>query len=475
MIYRSLLAFLIVLQACAPLTPTKPFDQVKTMIKDRTGNEIFWYQESPDTTRIRAHIHNLLRGTLSLNDAVEVAILNNPTLQAHYEDLGIGQADIVQAGLFTNPAFSFERRFKGLAADAEITQNLLSVFLIPLRMKVRTADLEAIQQRLTQLIINHIAKVKKAYFSLQASYQLFEMQQHIVKALEASYEAKMNLFNAGNLRDLDVKVEQTLLAQGRTDLSQSGQQIIQERERLNILMGAWGEETDWKIEKRLPELPNDKITLENLESCAVGQRSDLLGARKNLESLAAQVGIARYQAMIPGLDATVHFEREIEGTDSHGPSVGLPLPLFNWGNAASAAARALFTKALQRYQAQAIEIRSDVRLAYAQMTGARTRAKYFASAILPLQQRMLEETQLLYNAMTVGVFQLLQAKQAQIVAGRSYISELKDFWIARMQLEQVVGGSLCAEKSLNRENTASEHDDPKETDQHHHHHGQHTE
>jgi cobalt-zinc-cadmium efflux system outer membrane protein len=301
------------------------------MVRNRTGYEIFWSQDIPESRKIRAHIQDLLKGDISLNDAVEVAIPNNPTLQAYYEDLGIGQADLVQAGLLTNPGFSFERRVKGLAADAEITQDLLSAFLIPLRIKARTADLEATKQRLIQIIIDHIAKVKTAYFSLQASYQLFDMQQHIVKALEAAYQTRLSLFNAGNLRDIDVTAEQTMLAQGRTDLSQSGEQIIQERERLNVLMGAWGEDTNWRMEKRLPELPKGEIPLEELESRAVSQRADLLGVRKDLESLAAQVGIARYQALIPGLGATLHFERETEGTDSKGPSFDLPLPLFNLG------------------------------------------------------------------------------------------------------------------------------------------------
>jgi len=463
------------LQACTTLNPTKSFLKVETIVKDRTGHEIFWEQNTPEDARIRAHIEELLSGTITLNNAIEAAILNNPKLQAYYEDLGIGQADLVQAGLLTNPGFSFERRFKGLATDAEITQDLLNAFLIPLKTTARAADLEATQQRLTQIIIDHIAEVKKAFFSLQASYQLFEMQQHIVKALEASYQAKRNLFSAGNVRELDVRLEQTILAQARTDLSQSGQQIIQEREGLNILMGAWGKETDWKIEKRLPALPQDDITLETLESTAVNQRADLLATRKNLESLAAQVGIARYQALIPGLNATIHFEKEIEGTDSRGPSLGLPLPLFNWGNAASAAARAQFTKAVRHYQAQAIEIRSDVRLAFAQMQGARTRANYFASTILPLQQKMLEQTQLLYNAMTVGVFQLLQAKQAQISAGRSYIIELKEFWIARAQLEQVMGGSLGAEHQLNHYTKTSTTAPASVTpNQYVHHHGHHT-
>jgi cobalt-zinc-cadmium efflux system outer membrane protein len=479
MIRRLLCAALILLHACTPLNPTQPFTQVQTTIKDRTGYEISWDHDTPEKTEIHSHIKELLKGTITLKGAVEVALLNNPKLQAHYEDLGMGQADLVQAGLLTNPGLSLERRFKGQAADADITQDLLSAFLIPLRTKARTADLEAIQQRLMQVIIDHIAKVKRAFYSLQASCQLFDMQQHVVRALEASYQAKMNLFDAGNIRDIDVKVEQTLLAQARTDLAQSGQQIIEDRERLNILMGMWGEGTDWRIEKRLPELPNDVIHLENLESYAVSQRTDLLAARKNLESLAAQVGLSRYQALIPGISASYHFEREIEGVDSKGPSLGLPLPLFNWGNAASVMARTQFTKALRHYQSLAIEIRSDVRLAYAQMEGARTRVAYFVSTILPLQQRMLDQTQLLYNAMSVGVFQLLQAKQAQIAAGRSYINELKEFWVARAQLEQVTGGSLSIVRHLDQESNPLRPDFPamhdrKAGEQHKHHHGNET-
>jgi cobalt-zinc-cadmium efflux system outer membrane protein len=474
MISRSLWPAILLIQACTPLNPAQPFSQVQTTVKDRTGYEVSWNRDTHETTAVNSHIKELLSGTIILHDAVEVALLNNPKLQAHYEDLGIGQADLVQAGLLINPAFSFERRVKGQAADAELTQDLLSAFLLPLKTKARKADLEATQQQLTQIIIDHIAKVKKGFFSLQASYQLFDMQQHVVNALEASYQTKVALLNAGNLRDLDVKVEQTLLAQGRTDLSQLGQQILQDRERLNILMGTWGDNTDWRIEKRLPELPKEDTPLENLESYAVNQRSDLLGARKSLESLAAQVGIARYQALIPGLNASVHFEKEIEGIDSHGLSIGLPLPLFNWGNAASATAQAQFRKELRHYQALAIEVRSDIRLAYAQMTGARTRAAYFVSAILPLQQRMLDQTQLLYNAMSVGVFQLLQAKQAQIAAGRSYIDELRGFWVARAQLEQVTGGSLPL-PGASPHNAPSETDDRKTGGEHNHHHGNHTE
>jgi cobalt-zinc-cadmium efflux system outer membrane protein len=51
--------------------------------------------------------------------------------------------------------------------------------------------------------------------------------------------------------------------------------------------------------------------------------------------------------------------------------------------------------------------------------------------------------QLEYNAMLAGVFQLLVAKRDEIDAGRGYIEALRDYWIARCDLERAVGGELA--------------------------------
>jgi outer membrane protein, heavy metal efflux system len=45
--------------------------------------------------------------------------------------------------------------------------------------------------------------------------------------------------------------------------------------------------------------------------------------------------------------------------------------------------------------------------------------------------------------MLVGVFQLLTAKRDEIDAGRAYIEALRDYWIARTDLESAVGGELA--------------------------------
>jgi cobalt-zinc-cadmium efflux system outer membrane protein len=60
--------------------------------------------------------------------------------------------------------------------------------------------------------------------------------------------------------------------------------------------------------------------------------------------------------------------------------------------------------------------------------------------MLPLRREITQQTQLQYNAMLVGAFQLLQAKQAEIEAGAQYIEAVRDYWIARAQVRQVESG-----------------------------------
>jgi cobalt-zinc-cadmium efflux system outer membrane protein len=68
--------------------------------------------------------------------------------------------------------------------------------------------------------------------------------------------------------------------------------------------------------------------------------------------------------------------------------------------------------------------------------------KYYHNVVLPLRQRIVDESQLYYNGMLIGVYELLLAKQNQINAGREYIETLRDYWIARSDLERAVGGRL---------------------------------
>lgn len=64
--------------------------------------------------------------------------------------------------------------------------------------------------------------------------------------------------------------------------------------------------------------------------------------------------------------------------------------------------------------------------------------------LLPLRQQIVDETQLQYNAMNAGVFQLLQAKRDQIEAARAYVELLREYWTLKTQMDQLLAGRLPA-------------------------------
>src|SRR5574341_806134 len=59
-----------------------------------------------------------------------------------------------------------------------------------------------------------------------------------------------------------------------------------------------------------------------------------------------------------------------------------------------------------------------------------------------LRERIINEAQLQYNAMQLGVFDLLRAREQQIQAAVAYIETLRDYWLARTDLGQLLSGRL---------------------------------
>ena len=54
----------------------------------------------------------------------------------------------------------------------------------------------------------------------------------------------------------------------------------------------------------------------------------------------------------------------------------------------------------------------------------------------------MNEGQLQYNAMQIGIFQLLRDRERQIETAVAYVEALRDYWLARADLVQLSTGRL---------------------------------
>ena len=445
-----------VLAGCAHVDPNPAFRELANTVHLRTGKRVQWNRGTAEDAQAQAAVSSLLSRPLTAESAVQIALLNNHTLQATYEELGIAQADLVEAGLLRNPIFTFERRFPGQAAEIDLLKEFIDIVLLPLRKRIAAAQFEAAKLRVGHEILKTAAEVRAAFYEHQGDQQLVDLRKTVAEATERSAETALKMKEAGNLRNLDLANKQATHAQAKIELAKAQSEAVQSREKLNKLMGAFGAQTNWTVASRLPELPGGEVSTSQLESRAIQQRLDLAAARQQFIAEARARGIARAEAILEKAEFGAHYEREIEGTYSIGPSVNVPIPIFNQGQPASARASAKMRQAGQRYLALAADIRSDVRSARDKMLLSRREVEYFKSTALPTRTRVTEESQLEYNAMQIGPFQLLQAKQEEVKTGAESVEALRDYWVARAELEKAVGGSLSGKfVSLQREGKQS--------------------
>lgn len=435
---------------CVQMQPGRGFDEVQHQVAQRLGADVrvHWNSGSPEDKAVADAVAALLARPegLSAEQAVQVALLNNRELQAVYEELNVSQADLVQAGLLRNPVLRGDIRFgvnaPGTGAALDVAQDFVSLLTRPLRKGRAEAAFEAAKLRVTAAIVDTASAARSAFYEYQAAEQTRALRQTVLEATAASYELAKRVREAGNFTELDLLNERDLHEQAKMDLSRAEADAVQARERLNALMGVWGAQTRWRCTDRLPDLPGDEPALEGLESRAVAASLDLAAARREVEVAARTLGLARPYAWLTDLEAGATAERELDGAWSLGPAISLPLPLFDQGQGAIGKAEARLRQAAERLYALAVELRAQIRAAGSAVCTSRDRARYYEHVILPLRAEIVRQTQLQYNAMQVSAFQLLQARRNQIEAGARYIEALRDYWIARTRLEQVLSGRL---------------------------------
>ncbi len=437
------------LTGCATTSPSEAIHDASNAVERRSGHRVQWSEDGADAAQVDQRVAALLREPLTAETAVDVALLRNKELQASYEDVGIAQADLAQAGLLKNPTVGGALRFPldpgaVLGGELSLTQSLLELLTLGPRKDSARASLEASVVRVAHQVLVHVAETKSAFYTLQAAEQTYAMRAVVAEAAQTAADLAKKQNEAGTLNDLGLANEEALAAQVGLELTRSRADVASARERLNRLMGLWGRETDWRSAEKLSELPPDDPTVDRLESLAVGQRLDLRAASKDVEAIDWGLTYAKTSRWIPGLGAGIAFEKAPEGYRLLGPSVTVEVPIFDQGRAAVARLEAQLRQAKARETKLAVDIRSEVREGRVRVETQRRVVRTYRDTLVPLRERIVALSQQQYDAMLLGVFQLLLARREEINAYRDYIEALRDYWIARADLDLRAGGALSS-------------------------------
>jgi cobalt-zinc-cadmium efflux system outer membrane protein len=436
---------MLLLTAC--VVPRKAgFDDVTKRLAERMPYRVHWNQGTDEDRQVAEETRLLLAQELTIETATQVALFNNPELQATYERLGVAQAEVVQAGLLRNPKLSFHYGFRVEPGFDEIlgsvTGAFLDLFLMPLKKRLANAEFRRVKLEVSDAVLMKVDAVAQAFFAAQASTQIVAMRRTMLDAQQAATELAVRQHEAGNISDLDLSNEQAVYTQAKLDLARAEYQRLADRESLTRLLGVWGSDVEYTLAPRLPEVPPAEPDLAHLERIAIEHRFDLAAAREELKSAAAALQVTKGTRVVSGLDLGMNVHRDPDGPVTIGPTFDLELPIFDQKQAEVARLRAQLHAAQHRNDALAIAIRSEVRQTRNRLMAARMTIEYYAKILVPLRERIVTLSQEQYNAMLLGVYQLLQAKQSEINTYREYIEAVRDYWIARADLERAIGTRL---------------------------------
>ena len=437
---------LVGLGGCATLSRDGGFGPVAQTASDRLHKDLTWARSDADRDTIDQRVAELLAQPLSVEDAVQIALLNNKGLQASFDQLGISEADVVQAGRLPNPGFRFGRLSQGasIEIDRSLQFNLARLLTLPLVQRIESQRFEQTRMAVSLSMLQLASQARKAYYLALAADQTAGYMRQVQATAQAGAELARRMAQAGNWNRLDQAREQRFYADAALNLARAEQARMAAREHLTRLMGLWGTQTQFRLPERLPDLPKAPSELPDIERTALAQRIDVQAAKLATVQLAGNLGLTRATRFVNVLEVGAVRKSYSDAPNQSGYEIGLELPLFDWGDARVAKAEAIYMQAVNRTAQIAVDARSEVRGAYANYRASFDIARHFRDEIVPLSKTISDENQLRYNGMLIGVFELLADARTQIGSVNGYIDALRDFWLAQADLEMVQLGSPSA-------------------------------
>jgi outer membrane protein TolC len=427
---------------CVTLSNDAGFDTVAQATQERLQKKVAWARNDEQRSEVRKAVDELLGKPLTVDDAVQIALLNNPGLQATYASLGIAEADMVQAARLPNPRFTTTRTSASAEYknETQLTFSLIGILTMPQALKMERRRFEAVQFDLTDRVLRVAAETRRIYHAAVAAEESVRYLTQVKDAAEATAEMARRLARAGNYAALDRMREQAFYADAAAQLARAEMVATSTRERLTRLMGLWGEQTRYALPERQPDLPGETLDLPQVEQVAMDRRLDVQAAIRDAESTARLLGLTRATRVVNVLELGPATVAENGEPLKKGYEISLELPLFDWGAARVARAEALYMQSVARVAETAINARSEVRESYLNYRTSWELARHLRDEVLPLRKRILDERLLRYNGMLASVFELMADAREQVLAANAYIESLRDFWLAEADLMQALGG-----------------------------------
>ncbi len=464
------------LAGCATVDPTVDRERAAREIRAATGHDVAY---AADDAAADAAVEGLLADGLTADDAVRVALLNNPRARAVLLQVGMARADVVQAGLWSNPTVGFSFRFPeggGLANfEASLAQNIADLWMIPARSRAAERDLEATILAAALEVVSLAVDTKVAYYNTVAADDALAIARDNVSLTQQLLELTEARLQAGTVGSLDVNLAKGQALRAEVDLRTARLESATARRTLATLMGLTTSADGIQIADPLPAPLDGALSVDGYVEIALDARLDARAAREAVEAAAARVEF-ELAKVFPSVEIGFELERgerraqpgrkvladtarssiangrltapEVQSRGQRrleksqeieailGPSLSLTLPIFDQNQAQIAKARMSYLETKALLDALEQSIVQETREAADRLASAWDVATLYQRQVLPQAQETLELSEATYQAGQTTILNVIDAQRSLLETRRANLAALQNAAGALAELER---------------------------------------
>lgn len=376
---------------------------------------------------------------LAEDEAVKIALWNNPVFQANLSRLGFSRADLLQAGALSNPNLSMLFPWGPKQFEFTATFPLEAIYLRPQRVRAARIEAERVAESLLQSGLDLIRDVRIAFTDLSLAQERSRLNFQAVEVRETLLKIATARERLGEGTALELVAARAEARRAAEEKRRSDHEISLAQERLKLLTGLPEYSEEIRIRPTAIEM-NAIGTSTNLETRALAARPDLRGSELAMEAAAARAGLAKKEIFLLSgvIDANASGSEGFE----IGPGAQLSIPILNQNQSGRARANAELERAAWNYAATRQRILFEVRDALLKFQQASEALQAFRSEILPPARELAERSRRAYE---IGEIEPMVAQEfarqwiTSRVAEADLIAALQR---ARAELERSIGTRL---------------------------------
>ncbi len=399
---------------------------------------------------------------LTLERCLEIALGNNPQINAAFHDVLASDTRIRQVWSNYFPQFSWQTGYTRmrqlqlsdalgrnltfnyyLLGQATLQQMLYDFGITQNQATIRKLEYEGQKSTLLETINSVIYQTKDAYFNLLYTYEAKRVAETTVAQYTMFYDQAKAFYEIGLNPKVDVTIAESNLSNAKLQLIQASNAVNLAIAQLNNVMGVPFIDA-YTVQERLRYTPTD-ITFEQAVQIARESRPDLKLAETKVETAKQTLKLVK-KSYFPTLSVEGQVQRGGSSWNSnYGYNIGgyLNFPTINGMLIKNEIkeARYLYDKELANAQITQNQIYLEIQNAYLTLVEKKNQIPV---AILQVKQAK-ENYELSYGRYRVGEANPIELKEAQTTyqnAQLSYYSALYQYNSAKSALEKAIGKNL---------------------------------